>query len=230
MGVIVCVWFSLCGAAKCQEGYFRTPSVQPAAVARHNRREARRAAARQPLNHLTELRRALAPAVGVVVRREAEAVAALLRGASVRRVRQQHELRRLTNHREVGYHNRMLAAGQIAANPVPARNMRVVSDREPAAPRPLIHIELCRRSLRIRAEVDVLVFHIGVYKHRPSATERVGQPRSARSKHHAVHRQRLLVIRCVHRNSFCQLVHVGSTGRLTRRLARLRKHREQYRR
>jgi hypothetical protein len=27
MGVIVCVWFSLCGAAKCQEGYFRTPSV-----------------------------------------------------------------------------------------------------------------------------------------------------------------------------------------------------------
>ena len=26
MGVIVCVWFSLCGAAKCQEGYFRTPS------------------------------------------------------------------------------------------------------------------------------------------------------------------------------------------------------------
>jgi hypothetical protein len=29
MGVIICVWFSLCGAAKCQEGYFRTPSPTP---------------------------------------------------------------------------------------------------------------------------------------------------------------------------------------------------------
>jgi hypothetical protein len=27
IGAIVCVWFSLCGAAKCQEGYSRTSSA-----------------------------------------------------------------------------------------------------------------------------------------------------------------------------------------------------------